>query len=159
MNYEVWLFLLFRVQYFSSTEDFSNYCSIFRRLRAYESHMSTVALSNVESARTVSQILYEMANASDFWVKIMLRAAKSIRECSDHRNLYQLTVTLNYFYMASIITHMICRNECNKVSMWWQFNWTKAAVIIVILSVIYTTRIMHPSFILMAAPLFKLSLI
>jgi len=43
------------------------YSSIGRsRLRAYESHMSTVALSNVESARTVSQILYEMANASDF---------------------------------------------------------------------------------------------
>ena len=44
----------------------SDYYSISRRLRAYESHMSTVALSNVESARTVSQILYEMANASDF---------------------------------------------------------------------------------------------
>jgi hypothetical protein len=38
----------------------------FRRLRAYESHLSTVALSNVESSRTVSQILYDMANAQDF---------------------------------------------------------------------------------------------
>ena len=37
-----------------------------RRLRAYESHLSTVALSNVESSRTVSQILYDMANAQDF---------------------------------------------------------------------------------------------
>ena len=37
-----------------------------RRLRAYESHLSTVALSNVESSRTVSQILYDMANSSDF---------------------------------------------------------------------------------------------
>ena len=32
-----------------------------RRLRSYESHLSTVALSNVESSRTVSQILFEMA--------------------------------------------------------------------------------------------------
>ena len=38
---------------------------LFRRLRAYESHLSTVALSNVESSRTVSQILFEMANATD----------------------------------------------------------------------------------------------
>lgn len=43
------------------------YSSIGRsRLRAYESHLSTVALSNVESSRTVSQILYDMANAQDF---------------------------------------------------------------------------------------------
>lgn len=34
------------------------------RIRAYESHLSTVALSNVESSRTVSQILYEMDNAT-----------------------------------------------------------------------------------------------
>ena len=33
----------------------------FRRLKSYESHLSTVALSNVESSRTVSQILFEMA--------------------------------------------------------------------------------------------------
>jgi len=31
------------------------------RLKSYESHLSTVALSNVESSRTVSQILFEMA--------------------------------------------------------------------------------------------------
>jgi len=43
------------------------YSSLGRsRLRAYESHLSTVALSNVESSRTVSQILYDMANSSDF---------------------------------------------------------------------------------------------
>jgi len=36
------------------------------RIRAYESHLSTVALSNVESSRTVSQILYEMDNATEF---------------------------------------------------------------------------------------------
>ena len=41
----------------------------FRRLRAYESHLSTVALSNVESSRTVSQILFEMANATEVvWI-------------------------------------------------------------------------------------------
>ena len=41
----------------------------FRRLRAYESHLSTVALSNVESSRTVSQILFEMANATEIvWI-------------------------------------------------------------------------------------------
>ena len=32
-----------------------------RRLKSYESHLATVALSNVESSRTVSQILYEMS--------------------------------------------------------------------------------------------------
>ena len=37
-----------------------------RRLRAYESHLSTVALSNVESSRTVSQILFDLANSNDF---------------------------------------------------------------------------------------------
>jgi len=43
------------------------YSSLGRsRLRAYESHLSTVALSNVESSRTVSQILFEMANVTDF---------------------------------------------------------------------------------------------
>jgi len=43
------------------------YSSLGRsRLRAYESHLSTVALSNVESSRTVSQILYDMANAQEF---------------------------------------------------------------------------------------------
>eukprot|EP00092_Neocalanus_flemingeri_P017552 GFUD01018990.1.p1 GENE.GFUD01018990.1~~GFUD01018990.1.p1 ORF type:complete len:470 (+),score=127.82 GFUD01018990.1:22-1410(+) len=43
------------------------YSSLGRsRLRAYESHLSTVALSNVESSRTVSQILFDMANSSDF---------------------------------------------------------------------------------------------
>jgi len=43
------------------------YSSLGRsRLRAFESHLSTVALSNVESSRTVSQILYEMANAKDY---------------------------------------------------------------------------------------------
>ncbi|XP_040569596.1 SWI/SNF nucleosome remodeling complex component [Lepeophtheirus salmonis] len=31
------------------------------KLRAYESHLSTVALSNVESSRTMSQILYDMS--------------------------------------------------------------------------------------------------
>jgi AT-rich interactive domain-containing protein 2 len=36
------------------------------RIRAYESHLSTVALSNVESSRTVAQILYEMDNAKEF---------------------------------------------------------------------------------------------
>jgi len=43
------------------------YSSLGRsRLRAYESHLSTVALSNVESSRTVSQILFDMANSTDF---------------------------------------------------------------------------------------------
>ena len=42
-------------------------CFLFsRRLRAYESHLSTVALSNVESSRTVSQILFDLANSNDF---------------------------------------------------------------------------------------------
>lgn len=36
------------------------------RLRAFESHLSTVALSNVESSRTVSQILYDMNVVEDF---------------------------------------------------------------------------------------------
>eukprot|EP00096_Caligus_rogercresseyi_P011305 TRINITY_DN4406_c0_g2_i1.p1 TRINITY_DN4406_c0_g2~~TRINITY_DN4406_c0_g2_i1.p1 ORF type:complete len:1235 (+),score=353.21 TRINITY_DN4406_c0_g2_i1:632-4336(+) len=31
------------------------------KLRAYESHLSTVALSNVESSRTMSQIIYDMS--------------------------------------------------------------------------------------------------
>jgi len=43
------------------------YSSLGRsRLRAYESHLSTVALSNVESSRTVSQILFDLANSNDF---------------------------------------------------------------------------------------------
>jgi AT-rich interactive domain-containing protein 2 len=43
------------------------YSSLGRsRLRAYESHLSTVALSNVESSRTVSQILFDLANSTDF---------------------------------------------------------------------------------------------
>ena len=46
----------------SSLTDFQQ----FRRLRAYESHLSTVALSNVESSRTVSQILFDLANSNDF---------------------------------------------------------------------------------------------
>jgi len=42
------------------------YSSLGRsRLQAFESHLSTVALSNVESSRTVSQILWEMANAKE----------------------------------------------------------------------------------------------
>ena len=44
----------------------TSYNPYFRRLRAYESHLSTVALSNVESSRTVSQILYDMANCQEF---------------------------------------------------------------------------------------------
>jgi len=36
------------------------------RLRAFESHLSTVALSNVESSRTVSQILFDMNTGEDF---------------------------------------------------------------------------------------------
>jgi len=43
------------------------YSSLGRsRLRAYESHLSTISLSNVESSRTISQILFEMASAPDF---------------------------------------------------------------------------------------------
>ena len=53
-----------------------------------------------------------------------------------------------YIIFIWLLSLHICRNECNKVSMWWQFKQTKAAVIIVILSVIYKTRIMHRSFIL-----------
>ena len=62
------MYIDFYVNFSLCSELFESFLavSIFRRLRAYESHMSTVALSNVESARTVSQILYEMANASDF---------------------------------------------------------------------------------------------
>ncbi|TRY73680.1 hypothetical protein TCAL_10161 [Tigriopus californicus] len=33
------------------------------RLKSYESHLSTVALSNVESSRTISQILFEMTES------------------------------------------------------------------------------------------------
>jgi len=33
-----------------------------KRLRSFESHLSTIALSNVESSRTVSQILYELSD-------------------------------------------------------------------------------------------------
>jgi len=36
-----------------------------RRLRSYESHLSTVALSNVESSRTVGQVLFEMNDGKD----------------------------------------------------------------------------------------------
>jgi AT-rich interactive domain-containing protein 2 len=36
-----------------------------KRLKSYESHLSTVALSNVEASRTVSQILFEMADHND----------------------------------------------------------------------------------------------
>jgi len=35
------------------------------RLRAFESHLSTVALSNVESSRTVSQILFDLNTKSE----------------------------------------------------------------------------------------------
>ena len=42
-----------------------NFISFSRRLKAYESHLSTVALSNVESNRTVSQILYELSSSDD----------------------------------------------------------------------------------------------
>lgn len=33
-----------------------------KRLKGFESHLSTIALSNVESSRTVSQILYELSD-------------------------------------------------------------------------------------------------
>jgi len=36
------------------------------RLRAYESHLSTVALSSVESSTTVAKILFDMSNTTDF---------------------------------------------------------------------------------------------
>merc|ERR1719203_2088222 len=36
------------------------------RLRAFESHLSTVALSNVESSRTVSQILFDLNTKEEF---------------------------------------------------------------------------------------------
>lgn len=37
---------------------------VFRRLKAYESHLATVAFSNVESSRTVSQILAEVCEVA-----------------------------------------------------------------------------------------------
>lgn len=36
------------------------YLYIFRSLRYYEPHLAGVALSNVESSRTIAQVLYEM---------------------------------------------------------------------------------------------------
>ncbi|KAL4716983.1 hypothetical protein ACJJTC_001844 [Scirpophaga incertulas] len=33
-----------------------------RQLRSYESHLSTIALSNVEASRTIAQVLYDMNN-------------------------------------------------------------------------------------------------
>jgi len=43
-----------------------------RRLKSYESHLATVALSNVESSRTVSQILYEMSEDEPLWKMYLL---------------------------------------------------------------------------------------
>jgi AT-rich interactive domain-containing protein 2 len=34
--------------------------SYFRFLRSYEPHLASVALSNVESSRTIAQVLYDM---------------------------------------------------------------------------------------------------
>ena len=68
-----------------------NFFRYFRRLRAYESHLSTISLSNVESSRTISQILFEMASAPDFWVT------------STHLlDTYQLTVTSKLFLYEEI---------------------------------------------------------
>ena len=36
-----------------------------RRLRPHEAHLSTVALSNVESSRTIGQILHDMNDMKD----------------------------------------------------------------------------------------------
>lgn len=38
------------------------FCS--RHLRAYEPHLAGVALSNVESSRTIAQVLYDMNDQS-----------------------------------------------------------------------------------------------
>lgn len=38
--------------------------SFFRHLRAYEPHLAGVALSNVESSRTIAQVLYDMNDQS-----------------------------------------------------------------------------------------------
>ena len=42
-----------------------DYFLLFRRLRSYESHLSTIALSSVESSRTISQILFELTDTED----------------------------------------------------------------------------------------------
>ena len=47
-------------------------CSLilYRRLRPHEAHLSTVALSNVESSRTIGQILHDMNDMKDLkWIK------------------------------------------------------------------------------------------
>jgi Mn2+/Fe2+ NRAMP family transporter len=102
------------------------------------------------SSRTVSQILYEMTNAPDFWVTLD-QWETSIQVTWSHltnqrpgkySRLLRTTATciswlwpLNYFYIASNLSHT-CRNESYKVNMWWKFKSTQAAVIIVILSVL-----------------------
>lgn len=42
-----------------------NLLFVSSRLKAYESHLATVALSNVEASRTVSQILYDMTEITE----------------------------------------------------------------------------------------------
>ena len=43
---------------------------LYRRLRPHEAHLSTVALSNVESSRTIGQILHDMNDMKDLkWIK------------------------------------------------------------------------------------------
>ena len=59
-----------RIYYFHITPNFTFLlgkaeflnCPLFlyRRLRPHEAHLSTVALSNVESSRTIGQILHDM---------------------------------------------------------------------------------------------------
>lgn len=52
-----WFYL--EIRFFSSFH--------FRCLRYYEPHLSSIALSNVESSRTIAQVLYEMNETRPYW--------------------------------------------------------------------------------------------
>lgn len=59
--------VLYRKKFFENDNKgkiFSFFLFRSRHLRAYEPHLAGVALSNVESSRTIAQVLYDMNDQS-----------------------------------------------------------------------------------------------
>ena len=81
-----------------------------RRLRSFESHLSTIALSNVESSRTVSQILYELSDQENNWAAILSKY---------YFNLTNKTRTTTKQRLDPMKTMMINMNFNVFLLRWW----------------------------------------
>lgn len=58
-TWQLYIFSVFRIKL-----KINNFLFIFRYLKSHESHLANVALSNVESSRTIAQILFDMNDST-----------------------------------------------------------------------------------------------